>query len=231
VVTRFRQLHHPALRLRKIAPDLTQRLPAIVLVTTLRSTNKAFEGPQMANVFRQLLVDFLSAIVFLAVYAATSDVLIATGVAIAGTIAQFVHARITSQKLEFMTYASLALVIVLGGATLLTGDPRFALIKPSIAHFAIGLVMLRRGWMLRYLPPIVTDNIPEYVNGAGYAWAALMFVLGIGNIAIAMTGDIKLWAFYISVVAIGAKIIAFAVQYVIFRVIITRRRRAAAARA
>jgi intracellular septation protein len=85
--------------------------------------------------------------------------------------------------------------------------------------------------MLRYLPPIVTDNIPEYVNAAGYGWAALMFVLGIGNIAIAMTGDIKLWAFYISVVAIGAKIIAFAVQYVVFRFIVTRRMRAAASRA
>jgi intracellular septation protein len=185
----------------------------------------------MANVFRQLFVDFFSAIVFLAVYAVTGDVLIATGVAIAGSIAQFVHARITRQKLEFMTYASLALVIVLGGATLLTSDPRFVLIKPSVAHFAIGLVMLRRGWLLRYLPPIVTDNIPEYVNAAGYGWAALMFVLGIGNIAIAMTGDIKLWAFYISVVAIGAKIIAFAVQYVVFRFIITRRMRAAASRA
>ncbi|HEY8338182.1 MAG TPA: septation protein IspZ [Tardiphaga sp.] len=185
----------------------------------------------MANVFRQLFVDFFSAIVFLAVYALTGDVLIATGVAIAGAIAQFVHARITGQKLEFMTYASLAVVIVLGGATLLTSDPRFVLMKPSIAHFAVGLVMLRRGWMLRYLPPIVTDNIPEYVTAAGYAWAALMFVLGIGNIAIAMTGDIKLWAFYISVVAIGAKIIAFAAQYIVFRFIITRRLRAAATRA
>lgn len=185
----------------------------------------------MANVFRQLFVDFFSAIVFLAVYAVTGDVLIATGVAIAGSIAQFVHARLTGQKLEFMTYAILALVIVLGGVTLLTSDPRFVLMKPSLAHFAVGLVMLRRGWLLRYLPPIVTDNIPEYVNAAGYAWAALMFVLGIGNIAIAMTGDIKLWAFYISVVAIGAKIIAFAVQYVVFRVVITRRLRAAASRA
>jgi len=31
-----------------------------------------------------------------------------------------------------------------------------------------------------------------------------------------MTGDIKLWAFYVSVVAFGAKIVAFAVQYVAF---------------
>jgi intracellular septation protein len=185
----------------------------------------------MAQVFRQLFADFFSALVFLAIYAATGNVLIATGVAIAGAIGQFIHARITRQKLEFMTYASLAVVIVLGGATLLTSDPRFVLMKPSIAHFAIGAVMLRRGWMLRYMPPIVTDTIPEYVTIAGYAWATLMFALGLGNIAVALTGDIKLWAFYISAVAIGAKIMAFAVQYVVFRVVITGRIRAARAAA
>lgn len=185
----------------------------------------------MANVFRQLFVDFFSAIVFLAVYAITGNVLIATGVAIAGAIAQFVHARLRQQKLDFMTYASLALVIVLGGATLLTHDPRFVLAKPSIAHFAIGAVMLRKGWMLRYMPAIVTETIPDYVTIAGYAWAALMFALGAGTIAVAMTGDIKLWAFYVSVVAVGAKVIAFAIQYVVFRVLMTKRLRAAGATA
>src|SRR6202045_1107964 len=116
-----------------------------------------------------------------------------------------------------MTYASLALVIVIGRATLLTNDARFVLAKPSIAHFAIGAIMLKRGWMLRYLPPIVTETIPEYVNIAGYAWAALMFALGAGVIAVASTGDLKLWAIYVSVVAVGAKVAAFAVQYVVFR--------------
>ena len=114
----------------------------------------------MAQVFRQLFADFFSALVFLAVYAVSGDVLIATGVAIAGAIGQFIHARLTQQKLEFMSYAILAVVVVLGGATLLTSDPRFVLMKPSIAHFAVGLVMLRRGWLLRYLPPIVTDTFP-----------------------------------------------------------------------
>ncbi|CAN5353423.1 septation protein IspZ [soil metagenome] len=185
----------------------------------------------MAQVFRQLFADFFSALVFLAVYAATGDVLIATGVAIAGAIGQFIYARLTQQKLEFMSYAILAVVVVLGGATLLTSDPRFVLMKPSIGHFAVGLVMLRRGWMLRYMPSIVTDNIPEYVTTAGYAWAALMFVLGLGNIAVALTGDIKLWALYISVIAIGAKVLAFAVQYVVFRIMITSRIRASRAAA
>ncbi len=183
----------------------------------------------MAAVFRQLFVDFFSTIVFLAVYAATGDILIATGIAIAGAIGQFIYARIKKQKLDVMTWASFGLVIVLGGATLLTKDPRFVLAKPAIGHFAIGAIMLRRGWMLRYSPPMVKDNIPQLAIMAGYAWAILMFVLGAGVIAVAMTGDVKLWAFYVAVIAVGAKILAFAIQYATFRIVITRKLRAAAA--
>ena len=182
----------------------------------------------MKDVFAKLGADFFSTILFLAIYLATDNVLLATGVAIAGAIAQVIYARVKGEPLAFMTYASLALVIVLGSATLLTHDPRFVLAKPAIGHFAIGAIMLKRGWMLRYLPAIVTETIPEYVTVAGYAWAALMFVLGAGTIGVAMTGDMKLWTFYVTVVLVGAKFAAFAVQYVAFRLLIGSRIRAAA---
>jgi intracellular septation protein A len=140
-----------------------------------------------------------------------------------------VDSRIKGQEMGFMTWASLGLVIVLGGATIMTNDISFVLAKPAIAHFAIGTIMLKRGWMLRYMPPLVVETIPQYVTFAGFAWAALMFALGAGTIAVAMTGDLKLWTFYISVVAVGAKIAAFAIQYVVFRVAVTSRIRAARA--
>ena len=183
----------------------------------------------MKDVFAKLATDFLSTIVFLVVYLTTDNVVLATSVAVAGAVAQVIYARVKGQPLGFMTYASLALVIVLGAATLLTNDPRFVLAKPSIAHFAIGAIMLKRGWMLRYMPPIVTATIPEYVTIAGYAWAALMFALGLGTIAVAATGDLKLYALYVSVVMIGAKLLTFAVQYVAFRILVTNRIRAARA--
>ena len=181
----------------------------------------------MKDVFAKLLTDFLSTIVFLAIYLTTGNVVLATSVAIAGAVAQVVYSRVKRQPLAFMTYASVALVIVLGSVTLLTNDPRFVLAKPSIAHFAIGAIMLKRGWMLRYMPPIVAETIPEYVTLAGYAWAALMFALGFGTIAVASTGDMKLWAIYVSVVLIGAKLTAFAAQYVAFRFLVISRIRAA----
>jgi intracellular septation protein len=183
----------------------------------------------MKDVFVKLGTDFFSTIVFLALYLATGNVVLATSVAIAGSVAQVIYSRVKGRPLGFMNYASLALVIVLGSATVLTHDPRFVLAKPSIAHFAIGAIMLKRGWMLRYMPPLVAETIPEYVTMAGYAWAALMFALGAGTIAVALTGDLKLWAFYVSVVAVGAKLAAFAVQYVAFRLLVTSRIRAARA--
>src|SRR5262245_59496049 len=182
----------------------------------------------MKDVFRRLGSDFLSTIVFLVIYLVTDNVILATSVAILGAIGQVIYARIKRQELGYMTWASLALVIVLGGATLLTHDPRFVLAKPAIGHVAIGLIMLKRGWMLRYLPPIVTETIPEYVTFAGYAWAALMFVLAGGTIAVAATGDMKLWAIYVSVVLVGAKLAAFAIQYAAFRLLVGSRLRAAA---
>ena len=183
----------------------------------------------MKDIFVKLGTDFLSAIVFLVLYLSTGNVVLATSIAIAGAVAQVIYARAKGQPLSFMTYASLGLVIVLGIATLLTNDPRFVLAKPSIAHFAIAAIMLKRGWMLRYMPQIVSETIPEYVTAAGYAWAVLMLLLGLGTIAVASTGDLKLWAFYVSVVLIGVKLLAFAVQYLVFRLITTNRIRAARA--
>jgi intracellular septation protein A len=207
------------------AAGLRQR---IVRNLSTRKQPDADEEHDVKNVFARLATDFLSTIVFLIVYLTTDNVILATSVAIVGAVGQVIYSRVKGEPLSFMTWASLALVIVLGSATLLTHDPRFVLAKPSIAHFAIGAIMLRRGWMLRYVPPIVAETIPEYVTFAGYAWAVLMFALGAGVIAVASTGDLKLWAFYVSVVAIGAKIAAFAVQYVAFRILVTNRIRAAA---
>lgn len=99
----------------------------------------------MKDVFRRLVSDFVSTIVFLVIYLATDNVILATAVAILGAIGQVAWSRIKGQTLGYMTWASLGLVIVLGGATLLTHDPRFVLAKPAIGHVAIGFIMLKRG--------------------------------------------------------------------------------------
>lgn len=183
----------------------------------------------MKAVFARLAGDFFSTILFVVVWMATDNIAIATGVAIAGAIGQFVWAKRTGYQLTVISYASLALVILLGGATLVTGDPRFVLVKPSLAHFGIGAIMLKRGWMERYMPPKVMEYAPDLPVIAGYCWAALMIVLGAGVVATALTGDTKLWGLFVFIIAPAAKIVAFALQYGLFRILIGRRVAAAQA--
>ena len=170
----------------------------------------------MKEIVGRLVSDFLSTIVFLLVYFATGQLLVATAIAVGGAAAQLLYARVKRRPVNLMTYASIGLVVVLGGTTLLTHDQRFVLAKPSIAHFAIGVIMLKRGWMLRYVPAWVREAIPQQITIAGYAWAALMFLLGAGTVSFAIHGDLKLWAFYVSVIAVGAKVLAFGLQYAVF---------------
>jgi intracellular septation protein A len=123
-----------------------------------------------------------------------------------------------ARKIEAMQWASLALVLVLGSATLFTRDPRFIMVKPSIAAFAIAAVMLRPDWMARYLPPIVTGNVsPRLPLVWGYVWAGAVFALGAANLIVAFAFGPKMWAVYTAFVPISVQLSLFLVQYATMR--------------
>jgi len=172
---------------------------------------------------KEFLNDLLSTLVFVAFYLAIGDIYIATGAAILVGIAQIVLFRLRGRPVDAMQWMSLALVIVFGSATLYLHDPRFIMVKPSIIHFAIASVMLRRGWMGRYLPPVAQANLSQgMVDGWGYAWSVLMFGLGILNIVVALTFSPEIWSYFISFGAIGAKLVFFVLQYVVMRMTVIR---------
>ena len=180
----------------------------------------------MRTALQQLLSDFLSAIVFLAIYGLSGSVTLATITAIGVGVAQIAIMKLLARPLDLMQWLALGLVLVLGGAALTTQDSRFIMVKPTVIHWAIGAVMLRHGWMTRYLPPIARDNLPVNVMvRAGYAWAALMLLLGALNLFIALTMSFQAWAWFITFGAIGAKVVAFLAQYWIFRSIVRRKLR------
>jgi len=179
---------------------------------------------------RQLFEDLLATILFLVVYILSGDIFVATGIAIAAGVVQISYLKAKGRTIDMMQWGSLALVIVLGGATIATRDGRFIMIKPTIVHFAIAAIMLRRGWMGRYLPRIASDNLPEpVVVGAGYAWAALMVALGLTNLVIAWAFDEHVWVWFISVGAVGAKVVCALGQLLLFRYLVRRRLRLRAA--
>jgi len=183
----------------------------------------------MRTALLQLAEDFLTAIVFVAVYLASGSLALAVGTAVVVGILQFALLYWRGRGVDPMQYLSIGLVVALGGISLLFDDPRFIMLKPSAVHFAIAAVMLRRGWLGRYLPPIVMQNVaPRVIIASGYAWAALMIALGLTNIFIATQLSVAVWAWWISVGAFGAKIAAGVVQVLVFRVLVRRGLRVAA---
>jgi intracellular septation protein A len=177
----------------------------------------------MRSALLQLGEDFLSTIVFLVLFVASGNLVVAVAGALAVGIGQFGFLRWRDKPIDLMQGLSLALVIGFGAAALITEDSRFMMAKPSVIHFAVGAVMLRPGWMSRYMPPLVRENVPANVLlASGYAWAALMFALGLTTLYVAATFSVAAWAWFISVGAVGAKVVAFLVQFAVFRVFVRR---------
>jgi len=173
--------------------------------------------------FRPLLVDFLSTIVFVALYAITGSIRTAIVLGIGVGVAQIAVIFWHGKRPDTMQWASLALVVALGSASLITHDPRFVMIKPSIGGFAIGFVMLKPNWQGRYLPPIVTTNAPPKLLIAwGYIWSALLFALAFANLIVAFNFGPKIWAWYTAVVPMSAQIALFVVQYATIRYVVRR---------
>jgi intracellular septation protein len=176
----------------------------------------------------ELLQDFLSALVFIAINAITGDIRLATGFGIAIAVLQLVIMLVRHKPIPPLQWLSFALVIVLGGATLWTSDSRFVRFKPSVVHFAICAAMLKRGWQLRYFPPRVTEWMSKRELVAwGYIWAAAMAIMGLINAAAALWLDVNTWGVVVSSLMF-AKLGLFFVQYSSMRWLITRRARAAA---
>jgi intracellular septation protein A len=175
-----------------------------------------------------LAADLFSTLMFVGLYAVTHSVYVATGLAIAAGVAQIAYLKVRRSPIDAMQWMSLGLVVVFGGASLFAHDPRFIMLKPTLIYAVIGAVMLKPGWMNRYQPPAALPWSRDVAATFGYVWAGLMFLTGALNLALVAHGDPKLWAWFIGVFPIASKLMLFAVQYLVTRVIVGRRMRAAA---
>jgi len=93
-----------------------------------------------------------------------------------------------------LQWAGLGLIAVFGAATLLTGDPRFIMFKPTGINLVLGAVMLRRGWMERYAPENIRDLARPVLNVFGYVWSGLMFFTAALNLILVFMVDPTTWA-------------------------------------
>ena len=180
----------------------------------------------LMNAAKLLLLDLASTFVLLVVYLATHNMPLAVGCGMALGIIQIGRQFIKKQPIDTMQYLSLFLVVVSGTASLLTGDPRFVMLKPSLIYVAIGIVMLRPGWQNRYLPPIAREIVPDVAYSFGFVWAALMFASAVLNIVVALNFSVTTWSAFMSLYAIVSKLGLFLIQYTVMRATGARRSRA-----
>jgi intracellular septation protein A len=141
--------------------------------------------------------------VFFAVLLITNDIYQATAVGITLGLSQAGWTWIKTRKIEPMQWLGSGLVMLMGGATILFHDPRFVMFKPTVFFTYHGLVMLKPGWMYRYLQP-VTTALPEapararrrYVVAAGVVYATVTLGMAVLNTLLAIYASQKSWALF-----------------------------------
>jgi intracellular septation protein A len=171
---------------------------------------------------RALGQDLLPTIVFAILVAMKADVRVATGAAVVVSVGQLVlQAVITRRRFAPLQWASLGLVLLFGGASLMTNDPRYLMAKPTLVYTIIGFVMLQRGWMMRYLPPVAEGRGASVMVAFGYVWAGLMFVTAAANLVTAVWYP-QAWPVFLAIFPMSSKIALFAIQYVSVRTFILR---------
>ena len=171
---------------------------------------------------RPLVLDFLATIAFLVLVALKVDPTLAAGIAIVIGVGQVAVLKLLKRPIAPLQWLGLGLVLVFGTASLLTHDIRFLMVKPTIIYLLVGGFMLKRGWMLRYMPPIAAGHGEDVMVAFGYVWAGLMFLSGVANavVAVAFTDH---WVAFMAVFPMASKLILFAIQYLTMRTVVRRR--------
>ena len=183
----------------------------------------------MRNLFaaaKLLLLDMASTVFFLVVFLLTKNIPLAVVLGVALGVAQIGWEFVRKQPIDTMQWMSLFLVVGAGAATLLTNDPRFVMVKPSLIYLVVGVVMLKPGWMNRYLPPLAKELVPDLAFIFGFVWSGLMFFSAALNVIVALNFSVVTWASFMSIYGVVSKLGLFLIQYATMRTIGVRRRRA-----
>jgi intracellular septation protein A len=173
-----------------------------------------------------LLLDLASTFFFVVLYLVTHNIPLSVALGVALGVAQIGWEIARKKPIDSMQWMSLLLVIGSGAATLLTADPRFILVKPSIIYAIVGAAMLKPGWMNRYLPPVAIALIPDVAVFFGFVWAGLMFFTAALNLVVALNFSVERWTAFMGLFAIVSKAVLFLIGYFVMRSIAVRRRRA-----
>ncbi len=145
----------------------------------------------------KLLSDLLPVILFFVAFK-VADIYVATGVAIAASVLQIAYFKIRGRPIEGMQWASLAIIVVFGGMTLLFHDETFIKWKPTVLYggFCVALLVSRYAFGRNLIQAMMAKQItlPAPVwDRLNLAWAAFFLGLGVLNIWVAYNFPTDTW--------------------------------------
>ena len=158
-----------------------------------------------------MLFDSLGVLVFAVLLVAGAGIIPAT---IAGTVVALAvvgYELVRGKKVAALQWISLASVLLTAAATLFTGDPRFVMAKPTIVYLIVGTVMLRKGWLNRYIVPEQQALVGDVMDRFGMIWAALMFASAALNLIVAIFFTAS-WPLFIGIFPLASKFGLFAIH-------------------
>lgn len=128
-----------------------------------------------------------------------APVLLATVVMSVVTLAQVAILKVLGRPIHLMLWITLALVVVLGGATIWFHDPMIIKWKPSIAYWALGLsfwisrALLHRDLLQEMLGAEI--ELPAFVwQRLNVAWTSFLGLMGVINLYVAYSFSTSAWA-------------------------------------
>jgi intracellular septation protein len=149
----------------------------------------------------KFLFDLLPVILFFVAFK-MADIYVATGVAMAATVAQIIWVAAKYKKVEPMQWASLGLIMVFGGLTIGLQDKTFIQWKPTILYwlFALGLIASATIWKKNLIQAAMAHQI-SLKPGVGQelwvklnnAWAIFFLIMGFINLYVAYQFDETTW--------------------------------------
>lgn len=145
----------------------------------------------------KLLTDFFPIVLFFIAYK-LFDIYTATVVAIGASLIQVIIYRLLYRRYERMHLFSLAIITLLGGATLLLHDPQFIKLKPTGVYWITSIVL----WISMFIgnKPIIQKMMDGNISLSekiwkrlNHAWALFFLAMGFLNLYVAYWFDTDTW--------------------------------------
>ena len=144
----------------------------------------------------KFLFDFFPVILFFVAFK-VSDIFVATGVAIAATVAQIGYVLARGRKVTGMQWVSLVIIGIFGGATLILRDETFIKWKPTVLYWLAGVVFLGALAFRQNLVKAVMSvglELPEPVwFKLAVAWGVFFLFKGTLNLWVAYNFSTETW--------------------------------------